>query len=222
MESMYDHLVDHEHRLIRLFTAPFDVSEPDPGYIRAYPPGVRENGGQYTHGAVWSILAWAALGRDDRAGEAFQLINPVNHALDAEAAEGYRVEPYVLAADVYSVEPYAGRGGWTWYTGSAGWLYRAGLEAILGLRRHGERLEVRCCLPCDWGSASVRYKHGDARYDIDIQGEPGQGRVVVECSVDQRPVPVVNGAAMINLDRSAGTHWVNVRLGGQVSVADTE
>ena len=222
MESMYDHLVDHEHRLIRLFTAPFDVSEPDPGYIRAYPPGVRENGGQYTHGAVWSILAWAALGRDDRAGEAFQLINPVNHALDAEAAEGYRVEPYVLAADVYSVEPYAGRGGWTWYTGSAGWLYRAGLEAILGLRRHGERLEVRCCLPCDWGSASVRYKHGDARYDIDIQGEPGQGRVVVECTVDQQPVPVVNGAAMINLDRSAGTHWVNVRLGGQVSVADTE
>lgn len=222
MDAAYDHLVDHDHRLIRLFTAPFDVSEPDPGYIRAYPPGVRENGGQYTHGAVWSIFAWAALGRDDRAGEAFQLINPVNHALDATAAEDYRVEPYVLAADVYSVGPFAGRGGWTWYTGSAGWLYRAGLEAILGLRRHGERLEIRCCLPPDWGYASVRFEHGDACYDIDIQGEPELGRVVVECVVDQQPVPVVNGAAIIDLDRSAGTHQVSVKLGGQASIADTE
>jgi len=171
---------------------------------------------------VWSIFAWAALGRDDRAGEAFQLINPVNHALDATAAEDYRVEPYVLAADVYSVGPFAGRGGWTWYTGSAGWLYRAGLEAILGLRRHGERLEIRCCLPPDWGYASVRFEHGDACYDIDIQGEPELGRVVVECVVDQQPVPVVNGAAIIDLDRSAGTHQVSVKLGGQASIADTE
>lgn len=223
MESLHGRLVDHDNQLIRLFTRPFDSSEPDPGYIRAYPPGVRENGGQYTHGAVWSILAWAALGRDDRAGEAFQLINPVNHALDAAATEQYRVEPYVLAADVYSVEPYAGRGGWTWYTGSSGWLYRAGLEAILGLRRHGERLEVRCCLPPTWEKTSVLYQHGEARYDIDISGGPGAGRVVVECTVDQQPVPVVAGAAMINLDRSPGTHWVSVRIGRQEeSVAGAE
>ncbi len=213
MDAMYERLVDHDHQLIRLFTGPFDVSEPDPGYIRAYPPGVRENGGQYTHGAIWSILAWAALGRDDRAGEAFQLINPVNHALDREAAERYRVEPYVLAADVYSVEPYAGRGGWTWYTGSSGWLYRAGLEAILGVQRKGEHLEIRCCLPPEWTEVSVLYRHGNARYDIDIAGEAGLGRVVVSCSVDDQPVPVVDGAAIVTLDRTAATHWVTVRLG---------
>lgn len=221
MEAMYDHLVDHENRLIKLFTGPFDVSEPDPGYIRSYPPGVRENGGQYTHGAVWSILAWAAMGRDDRAGEAFSQINPVNHALDAASAERYRVEPYVLAADVYSVEPYAGRGGWTWYTGSSGWLYRAGLEAILGLRRHGERLEIRCCLPPEWPSASVLFSHGEARYDIEISGEPGVGRQVVGCTLDGQSVPVVAGSAMLNLDRAPGTHWVTVLL-GQTSVAQAE
>ena len=106
---------------------------PDPGYVGAYPPGVRENGGQYTHGAVWSVFAWAALGRADRAGELFALINPVNHAVTPLQAERYRVEPYVVAADIYSVDPYVGRGGWTWYTGSSGWMFRAGLEAVLGV-----------------------------------------------------------------------------------------
>ena len=226
MESLQTHLVDPKQQIIKLFTAPFAESEPDPGYIAAYPPGVRENGGQYTHGAVWSIFAWAALGRDDRAGASFGLINPINHALDAAAAEHYRVEPYVLAADVYAVGPYAGRGGWTWYTGSSGWLYRAGVEAIMGLRRHGDRLEIRSCLPPDWGNASVRYRHGAAHYDIEFTGTPGVGRVVLACTVDGQAVPVRDGSAIFELDAAEGTHWVSVRVGrpdGQEgSVAQTE
>lgn len=212
MESVHSELVDPELKLIKLFTGPFANSEPDPGYIAAYPPGVRENGGQYTHGAIWSIFAWAKLGRDDRAGEFFDLINPINHARTAEDAERYRVEPYVLAADVYAVGPYAGRGGWTWYTGSSGWLYRAGVEAILGLRRHGDRLEICSSLPPQWGTASVLYRHGAARYDIEFVGEPGVGREVVECTVDGQPVPVRAGSAVFDLATS-GDHEVSVRVG---------
>src|SRR6185312_8010402 len=129
MASNERELVDHEHRLSRLFTPPFDQgSAENPGYIKGYPPGVRENGGQYTHGAVWSIFAWAALGDGDRADELFGFFNPIRHSDDADAAACYKVEPYVSCADVYSVGALAGRGGWTWYTGSAAWLYRAGLE----------------------------------------------------------------------------------------------
>lgn len=166
MAEVEKQLVMPESGVVRLFTPPFDVSEPDPGYIRAYPPGVRENGGQYTHGAIWSIFAYAALGRPSAAARMFGLINPVNHALTPETAAGYRVEPYVVAADVYSVEPHVGRGGWTWYTGSSGWLYRAGLEAVLGVRQEGEQLVLRPCFPDEWLDVEVRYRYGASEYLI--------------------------------------------------------
>ncbi|MDO5495087.1 MAG: glucoamylase family protein, partial [bacterium] len=142
MEAVQRELEEPHVGILKLFTPPFEHSDPDPGYIRAYPPGVRENGGQYTHGALWSVFAWARLGRVDRAHEIFSMLNPVNHARDRAAADVYAVEPYVVAADVYSVAPFEGKGGWTWYTGSAGWMYRAGLEAVLGVRREAGALVV--------------------------------------------------------------------------------
>ena len=133
--------------LIQLFDPPFDKSNLDPGYIKGYVPGVRENGGQYTHAAVWASMAFAALGDARRAWELFTLINPVNHALSGQDAATYKVEPYVVAADVYTSPPHAGRGGWTWYTGSAGWMYRLIIESLLGLRLEVDQLRFEPCLP---------------------------------------------------------------------------
>lgn len=184
MEHVESELIMHGAGVARLFTPPFDTSDPDPGYIRAYPPGVRENGGQYTHGALWSIFAYAAMDRQDRAGALWSLINPVNHAATLQDAAIYRVEPYVIAADVYSVEPHLGRGGWTWYTGSAGWMYRAGLEAVLGLRREGDALIVQPCLPPEWDEVTVRYRFGSSTYVIVIDAPPLAPRRVARLEQD--------------------------------------
>ena len=184
MRQVDEQLVMSEAKVARLFTPPFETSDPDPGYVRAYPPGVRENGGQYTHGATWSIFANAALGRQDRAGELFALINPVNHALDEASANVYRTEPYVVAADVYSVEPYVGRGGWTWYTGSSGWMFRAGLEGILGVRKMGDRLVFDPALPGDWSSVTVSYRHGGTTYEITLDAAGPSPRRVTGVEVD--------------------------------------
>ena len=139
-------------------------SAQEPGYIKAYPPGIRENGGQYTHGVIWSIFAHAKLGQADRATVLFSLINPINHSSNESDATTYRVEPYVIAADVYSVAPHVGRGGWTWYTGSAGWMYRAGLKAILGFTREGDLLRIRPCIPNGWDEFEVALQFGQTRY----------------------------------------------------------
>ncbi len=215
MEEANAQLVLPEQRLSKLFTPPFDSSEPDPGYVRAYPPGVRENGGQYTHGAVWSVFAWAALGRRDRAAEVFALLNPVNHALTTSAAATYRVEPYVVAADIYGEPPLLGRGGWTWYTGSAGWLYRAGLEAILGLHKQGDHLVIRPCLPPEWPQVSVRYRYGSATYDLDMRtdGVQGEGEVG-ELILDGQELEVTPTARILLVD-DGRTHWVTVRVDGR-------
>jgi cyclic beta-1,2-glucan synthetase len=166
-------LVDHPDRIHRLFTPPFDHSRENPGYIKGYPPGVRENGGQYTHGAVWSIFAWAGLGDGDRAGGLFDLLNPIRHGDGPAAVERYKVEPYVACADVYSVAPHVGRGGWTWYTGSAAWLYRAGLEAVLGFRLRGDRLRIEPCIPQGWSGFRLSYRHRGrqhvTRYEIEVE-----------------------------------------------------
>jgi cyclic beta-1,2-glucan synthetase len=175
MDSAVKMLVDDEQDIIKLFTPPFDKTEKDPGYIKAYPPGVRENGGQYTHAATWLVIALAELGRADEAWRCFNMLNPVNHALDAEAAERYRVEPYVVAADVYSGEDKGGRGGWTWYTGSAGWLYRAAVEGILGVRREADRLIVHPALPSGWDGYSLTMKVGGALYRIKVERKKGKG-----------------------------------------------
>ena len=162
MRSAHQMLVDDELQIIKLFTPPFDKTEHDPGYVKSYPPGVRENGGQYTHGAIWFVIALAELGLADEAWRCFRMLNPVNHALDRGAADCYRVEPYVVAADIYSVGPLAGRGGWTWYTGSAGWLYRAAVEAILGIRKHGNTISVKPVLPPEWNGFAATLRLGGA------------------------------------------------------------
>jgi cyclic beta-1,2-glucan synthetase len=167
MDSAWSRLVDTDARIIKLFDPPFENTAKNPGYIKSYPPGVRENGGQYTHAAVWFVIALAEMGRAEEAWQAFSLINPVNHALDEASAERYRVEPYVVAADIYAADK-AGRGGWTWYTGSAGWLYRAASEAILGIRRQGDRLFVTPCLPPHWPGFEAALRLGEALYRIKV------------------------------------------------------
>ncbi|HYO85863.1 MAG TPA: glucoamylase family protein [Dermatophilaceae bacterium] len=211
MDQVEAQLVMAEQGVARLFTPPFDVSEPDPGYIRAYPPGVRENGGQYTHGATWSILAYAALDRQDRAGWLFSLVNPVNHALTREQADVYRVEPYVVAADVYSVAPHVGRGGWTWYTGSSGWMYRAGLEAVLGLRREGSWLVVAPCLPPEWTHAQVSYTVGQTSYDIAFEASASWPRRVTRIELDGYPLAQTDRMLLAGDGRA---HRVRIVLDG--------
>ncbi|WP_160007599.1 glucoamylase family protein [Rhizobium sp. 18055] len=168
MDSVLEKLVDNDARIIRLFTPPFVNSAKDPGYIKAYPPGVRENGGQYTHAATWVVMALAELNRGDDALRCFDLLNPISHAKDPASAEHYRVEPYVIAADVYGDGALTGRGGWTWYTGSAGWLYRAAVEGILGIRLKNGRIHVSPALPSTWEGFSAEMEHAGSKYLISV------------------------------------------------------
>ncbi len=179
LDAVDSHLVDAKGKLIRLLEPPFDTAEPDPGYIRGYVPGVRENGGQYTHAAVWTVMAFFADGRTERAWQLFDLINPVQHALDPADIDTYKVEPYVLAADVLAVAPHTGRGGWTWYTGSAGWMYRLIAESMLGLRRNGQRLILRPNLPAKWTTLEIDYRFGEAMYRIRVVRD-AEGPATVE------------------------------------------
>lgn len=168
MESLENHLIDKENGIIKLLDPPFNQSSLEPGYIKAYLPGTRENGGQYTHAAVWVIIAEALLGFGDKAGELFRMINPIEHAITKEAANKYKVEPYVIAADVYGQANLAGRGGWTWYTGSSSWFYEAGLRYILGLKIEKEELTIQPCIPNDWEEYSIKYKYGKSIYNIKV------------------------------------------------------
>jgi cyclic beta-1,2-glucan synthetase len=168
MKAVDKLLVRRDSGLIQLLDPPFDKSELNPGYIRGYVPGVRENGGQYTHAAIWAAMALAELRDSARAWELFAMINPINHAKSLEAIATYKVEPYVMAADVYAVSPHVGRGGWTWYTGSAGWMYRLILESLLGLRREGDRLSFEPCLPGDWTEFKVHYRYHETVYHIKV------------------------------------------------------
>ena len=171
-------LVHRGDRLAPLFTPPFDKTALDPGYIKGYPPGIRENGGQYTHAAAWSIMGFAALGQGDKAAELFSLINPINHTATRAGVLRYKVEPYVVAADVYSVAPHVGRGGWTWYTGSAGWLYRAGVESILGLVVKGDALQLDPCIPAAWPGFEMTLRYRGAVYEISVRNPAGVSRGV--------------------------------------------
>jgi cyclic beta-1,2-glucan glucanotransferase len=166
MRAVDERLVRREHGLLQLLDPPFNTSTLDPGYIRGYVPGVRENGGQYTHGAIWAAMAFAAVGDRERAWELTTMINPVNRARTPEQVSTYKVEPYVICADVYAVAPHAGRGGWSWYTGSAGWMYRLILESLLGVTRERDRLRFAPCLPAAWPEYTVRYRHGASVYEI--------------------------------------------------------
>ena len=180
MASLNEHLVRRDAGLIQLLDPPFDRTEQDPGYIRGYVPGVRENGGQYTHAAIWATMAFAELGDSERAWELMRMINPVNHGASAEDIAIYKVEPYVVAADVYAVPPHVGRGGWTWYTGSAGWMYRLAVESLLGLRREGDTLRVVPCIPADWPGYTIRYRHGDTSYSIRVHQTGAAPRMTID------------------------------------------
>ena len=193
MQSLDRRLVRRDHGLIQLLDPPFDSSALDPGYIRGYVPGVRENGGQYTHAAVWAAMAYAALGDGRRAWELMDLINPVNHARSAQAVAVYKTEPYALAADIYALSPHVGRGGWTWYTGSAGWLYRLILESLLGLKLEDGRLRFAPCLPAEWTGYTIDYRHGGTGYRIAVEQRAYAGDAVVPAalrvSLDGEPQP---------------------------------
>jgi cellobiose phosphorylase len=160
----------------------------EPGYIKGYVPGIRENGGQYTHAATWVVLATALLGRGQRAWELFALLNPICHTDSAEGVARYKAEPYVLAADVYSAAPHVGRGGWTWYTGSASWLYRVGLETILGFRLKGARLQIEPCVPPGWPTYEITYRHGSTTYRVVVDNTKGTGHGVQALTLDGQPV----------------------------------
>jgi cyclic beta-1,2-glucan synthetase len=211
MASVQQRLVRHDHRLVMLLTPPFDHMTPDPGYIRGYVPGVRENGGQYTHAALWATLAWARLGEGDRAFEMFSMLNPVHHASSADTARRYAVEPYVVAADVYSVAPHTGRGGWTWYTGSAGWMYRVALEGILGLRLRGGRLAIDPCIPRGWSGYEMTVRLGGAEYAITVENPSSVCCGVLRVEVDG----VVCEDGEIGVPPGGGRHTVRVVLGGE-------
>ncbi len=189
MDAVDQRLVRNEDRVALLLTPPFDKMEPSPGYIRGYLPGVRENGGQYTHAALWNVLAFARLGDGDRAAELFSLLNPVNHTRTPEGVARYQAEPYVVAADVYSVPPHTGRGGWTWYTGSAGWMYRVGIEAILGITLRNGELHIEPCIPRSWPGFEVRFTPAGARYRITVENPHGVNRGVTRLELDGTTMP---------------------------------
>ncbi|WP_085315555.1 GH36-type glycosyl hydrolase domain-containing protein [Derxia lacustris] len=200
MAALDSELVRRDSGLALLFTPPFDRTPHDPGYIKGYPPGLRENGGQYSHAAMWAVLAWARLGQGRRAAALFGLLNPINHALDGAAAERYRLEPYVVAADVYSVAPHEGRGGWSWYTGSAAWMYRAGVEGILGLRREGGFLRVAPCIPPDWAGYDAVVSFGGGRYDIRVNNGGPRAMPGMSALLDGWPVAVGPDGLRLPLD----------------------
>jgi cyclic beta-1,2-glucan glucanotransferase len=195
MEAVDKRLARRDHKLVQLLDPPFDKSDLNPGYIKGYVPGVRENGGQYTHGAIWAAMAFARLGDRRRAWEILTMINPVNHAISREEMETYKVEPYVVAADVYAVSPHIGRGGWTWYTGSAGWMYRLILESLLGLRLEVDKLHFAPCLPEGWETFKVHYRYRETIYHITVQTrhEKGKTSVTIDGVLQQdETIPLVD------------------------------
>jgi cyclic beta-1,2-glucan synthetase len=208
MESFNKHLVREDARLLVLLTPPFDKTTHDPGYIRGYLPGVRENGAQYTHAALWAVLATAMRGEGERAFELFQMINPVTHADTNEAVATYKVEPYVVAADVYTADGQLGRGGWTWYTGSASWMYRVGLESLLGFQKRGDKLLIDPCIPKRWPEFSITYRFGKSSYEIKVLNPSGVERGVISITTDGQ-----DSLKGIQLSDDGRTHTVIVTLG---------
>jgi cyclic beta-1,2-glucan synthetase len=189
MSAVEEYLVRQGDGLVLLFTPPFDRWDVDPGYIKGYLSGIRENGGQYTHAAIWSIIAFATLGQGDRAGELFGILNPINHASTRAGVHRYRVEPYVAAADIYSEAPHVGRGGWTWYTGAAGWMYRAGVESILGFRLRGKSLRIDPCIPRAWRGFEINFRYHSSQYEIRVENPEGATRGIGTLLLDDVEQP---------------------------------
>jgi cyclic beta-1,2-glucan synthetase len=213
MASVDRQLIQRDSRLALLFAPPFDRTPLDPGYIKGYPPGIRENGGQYTHAATWSVIAFAMLGQADKAVELFSLLNPINRTTTRADVHRYKVEPYVIAADIYSVSPHAGRGGWTWYTGSAGWMYRAGLEWILGFHLQGSRLKLTPCIPPHWPGFEIAFRYRATRYEILIENPGSVSRGVAYAELDGEPLAQCQST--ITLVDDGRMHRVRIILGDQ-------
>ncbi|QSA97767.1 GH36-type glycosyl hydrolase domain-containing protein [Methylococcus sp. EFPC2] len=210
MNSVREYLVRYGDDLVLLFTPPFEKTERDPGYIKSYPPGVRENGGQYTHAAIWSVIAYAMQGEGDQAADLLRMLNPIKRTATRTGVYAYKVEPYVLAADIYAEPPHVRRGGWTWYTGAAGWYYRAGLEWILGLQVRADRLVFNPCIPRNWHSYSIIYRHDNTLYEITIENPNGVAHGVATIELDGERQSVGSGIAL----RDDGqAHKVRVVLG---------
>jgi cyclic beta-1,2-glucan synthetase len=211
MAAVDEQLIRGDEGLALLFTPPFDRTPLDPGYIKGYPPGIRENGGQYNHAATWSVIAFAALGQGDKSAEVFSLMNPISRTSTRADVQRYKVEPYAVAADVYSVAPHVGRGGWTWYTGTAGCLYRAGLEAILGFRLQGAFLLLAPCIPREWPRFEIVYQYHSARYEIAVENPHGVNRGVSRVELDGKTLP--GGPTRVPLVDDGLAHQVRVILG---------
>jgi cyclic beta-1,2-glucan synthetase len=188
MQSVLKRLVRPEERLSLLFAPPFDKTPHDPGYIKGYLPGTRENGGQYTHAATWTAWAFTLLGDGKQAVELFDLLNPIFQSDTQQMAAEYRVEPYVICADIYSSSPYVRRGGWTWYTGSSAWMYRLGLEAILGFRKIGKTLQIDPVIPPAWDGFEIKYKYGQSLYLIQVDNPDHISRNVRQIHLDGQPL----------------------------------
>jgi len=210
MHAVRAHLVRRDAQIVLLLTPPFDHMAHDPGYIKGYLPGIRENGGQYTHAALWTVIALARLGMGDEAMELFHMVNPINHARTPEDVERYRVEPYAVAADVYAHPMHVGRGGWTWYTGSSGWMYQAAIQALLGLERTGSTVSVNPCIPTMWPRFTLEWRYGRTRYRFTVSNPEHRccGVALAErdgVRVDARAIP---------LEDDGRLHEVTIVLGG--------
>jgi cyclic beta-1,2-glucan synthetase len=209
LQSAWNHLVREEEGLVLLFAPPFDKAEPSPGYIRAYPPGVRENGGQYTHAAIWLAIAFARQGEGERAVKLLRMLNPIERARDAESVWRYGIEPYVIAADIYSTPGHVGQGGWSWYTGSAGWMFRAWVEEIFGLKVRGDFMQLDPVIPPSWGGFRLRCRFGEAVYEIQVENPEGREHGVAWVEMDGRHLP----DGVIPLEKHLVKHHILVRMG---------
>jgi cyclic beta-1,2-glucan synthetase len=201
LEAVDKRLVRRDAQLIQLLDPPFDKSDIEPGYIKGYVPGVRENGGQYTHAAIWAATAFAMLGDRERAWELFAMLNPVNHGSNPEDIERYKVEPYVMCADIYAAPPHTGRGGWTWYTGAAGWMYRLGVETLLGLQLEVDQLRITPCIPAHWETYKIHYRYRETVYHITVKRIAVKPKHPIRVALDGA---VVNGTGMDGAGRPQG------------------
>jgi cellobiose phosphorylase len=218
MAAVDKRLVRRDAELIELLTPPFDKSDLEPGYIKGYVPGVRENGGQYTHAAIWTTMAFAMRGDRERAWELFAMLNPVNHGTQPDEIERYKVEPYVMCADIYAAPPHTGRGGWSWYTGAAGWMYRLTVETLLGLQLEVDRLRIAPCIPLHWDSYKIHYRYRDTVYHITVRRVGEQAQQVSRVTLDGVLLPGVGVDAaeppqgMIPIVDDRQEHFAEVEL----------
>jgi cyclic beta-1,2-glucan synthetase len=212
MAAVDKYLVQRDQKLALLFTPPFDNPRRDPGYIKGYPPGVRENGGQYTHAALWAALAYTMLADGDKAYEVLSMLNPIHHTDSPTAMQRFKIEPYVVPADIYSVPPHVGRGGWNWYTGSASWFYRVAVERVLGLRRYGQNLLLDPCIPSAWPGFAITYRFGKSKYEIVIENPLGVCAGVLAVKADGQTI-TGSQKNLIPLTDDGASHKILIVLG---------